>query len=194
MKIFTNGDRYEGYFKNNRINGWGKYYYSDGHTYEGYIQNGAVSEYGKYCFADGTIYKGKLVNEKKEGYGIEVRLDGSRYEGTFRNDVRAGYGTYYLPNGFKYVGNFRSGSCHGYGILYWSNGKEACEGRWVLGGLIDDKDAKYWFADGTKATSGEEWSSPDKEWAEELAGALDELSKVDVKMPKNLTAAEYFFM
>lgn len=40
VMIFSNGDRYEGYFRDDKRHGYGKYFWADGKTYEGEHKEG----------------------------------------------------------------------------------------------------------------------------------------------------------
>ncbi len=72
--IFPNGDRYDGYFNNHKLNGFG--YYSE---------------------ASGKKYTGEFKDNKFHGVGKhESLLDGTYYIGQFENGIRQGLGTFYF--------------------------------------------------------------------------------------------------
>ena len=60
------GHKYEGQFKNNRIEGWGILYWKNGDRYEGQVKNGKMHGKGKYYYKDGKIYEGIFVNGNKK--------------------------------------------------------------------------------------------------------------------------------
>ena len=56
--------------------------YSDGNRYEGMYKEGRKHGEGTYYFADDImIYKGEWQNGRIEGYGICTWKDGRKYEG-----------------------------------------------------------------------------------------------------------------
>ena len=60
------GHKYEGQFKNNRIEGWGILYWKNGDRYEGQVKNGKMHGKGKYYYKDGKIYEGIFINGNKK--------------------------------------------------------------------------------------------------------------------------------
>ena len=60
------GHKYEGQFKNNRIEGWGVLYWKNGDRYEGQVKDGKMHGKGKYYYKDGKIYEGIFVNGNKK--------------------------------------------------------------------------------------------------------------------------------
>ena len=60
------GHKYEGQFKNNRIEGWGILYWKNGDRYEGQVKNGKMHGKGKYYYKDGKIYEGIFINWNKK--------------------------------------------------------------------------------------------------------------------------------
>ena len=60
------GHKYEGQFKNNRIEGWGILYWKNGDRYEGQVKNGKMHGRGKYFYKDGKIYEGIFINGNKK--------------------------------------------------------------------------------------------------------------------------------
>ena len=85
ISFFENGDKYEGTFSNNNINGKGVYKRKNGDIYEGEMKNGKMDGFGKYTFGDGKIYEGEFVNDLREGNGKLSFPDGKSYEGNFVN-------------------------------------------------------------------------------------------------------------
>ena len=68
---FSNGDKYEGYFKNNKLNGFGIYYYSKGDSWTGNFKNGEFDGRGKYFYENGLLsefitYKNNQVIDKEK--------------------------------------------------------------------------------------------------------------------------------
>ena len=64
---FSNGNKYEGEFKNDMFEGYGIYCYSNGDIYEGEFKIDLKNGYGKYYYSDGRVYAGEFKNNKFEG-------------------------------------------------------------------------------------------------------------------------------
>lgn len=67
-QIFTNGDRYQGQFKDGKPNGQGKLRQTDSVTYDGRWVNGAIVT-GTETQPNGEVYKGNFHNRKRHGQG-----------------------------------------------------------------------------------------------------------------------------
>ncbi len=125
----TTKDKYEGEFKDDIINGFGKYTYSDGSYFEGNFVNGVKQGYGKFVVVKdgvptGEEFSGQYVNDMLNGQGEYVSADGSySYVGNFVNDVQNGSGKCTYANGDTYIGNFLNNQRHGYGVYTWVNGE-----------------------------------------------------------------------
>ena len=59
-------------------------YNSNGNKYEGEFKNNLRDGYGIQYFSNGNIYKCRWKDDKIEGYGIIILSDGFRYEGEFK--------------------------------------------------------------------------------------------------------------
>ena len=55
IAYFANGEKYEGYFINNKMNGFGTYYFSKGDSFTGNFTNGKFDGTGKYFHENGLI-------------------------------------------------------------------------------------------------------------------------------------------
>ncbi|KAL4513078.1 hypothetical protein ABPG72_017763 [Tetrahymena utriculariae] len=120
---WRNGQRYEGYFKNNFKNRKGIFYYNgtsniekyDGEqvndqqegfgvqemrncdTYEGYFENSKRNEKGILYFNEySKCEQSKWIDNRKEGFGVFQWRDGDRQEGYNKNNEKHGKGTMYL--------------------------------------------------------------------------------------------------
>ena len=79
------GEKYIGEFKDNNINGYGKYQWSNKHIYEGYFVLGKMHGKGVYMWPDGSVYKGTYRNNIKDGYGEFQKSNGKVFKGNFVN-------------------------------------------------------------------------------------------------------------
>ena len=131
---YHNGNRYEGYWKNDKKEGFGIYYFLNGDRYEGEWKNNLREGIGIYYYSNGDIYEGEYKNDEMEGIGIYYFFNGDRYEGEWKNNLREGYGILYLTDGDRYEGEWKNNLKEGYGILYMSNGIRY-EGEWKNGKL-----------------------------------------------------------
>ena len=168
---------YEGYVVNGLYHGHGTEYFPSGNRYEGEFVSNQMQGEGVYIFADGTrikdvwnnsvkkkelseaqakkmlkpfAFKVKLTawvhidfghgyfdgeispENKKDGYGILVKNNGVRYEGNFKNDRFNGKGVLIYADGSRYEGNFKDDLMHGKGVSYIAGGSIE-KGQWKNG-------------------------------------------------------------
>ena len=116
---YQEGSYYDGQWKDNKMHGQGKLYYSNGAlAYEGqwYMDefHGLGKVYNDNCLiTDGMFdytdfnnldeqwkyYEGSLVSDSKEGYGKIVLGNGEYYEGNFSGDRLNGEGQFTRKDG-----------------------------------------------------------------------------------------------
>lgn len=77
---------YEGQWVNNEMHGQGCYTWRDGSTITGFFRKNRLNGFGKYISARGKQYEGQWIDNKKWGNGILTWPDGRKYEGQFIND------------------------------------------------------------------------------------------------------------
>jgi len=131
--VYVNDDVYEGEVDSQGLKeGWGIYLYSNNEKYEGFWQNNKIHGYGKYLFRAGENYEGDWYEGRKEGVGILKFNQGDRYEGEFYKDEFDGKGTFFYSNGDKFEGEWKTGKKHGQGTLW---GKE----RKIIGEWLEDE-------------------------------------------------------
>lgn len=116
------GDEYVGDFYNGRFQGQGEYRYGNGDVYKGHWENGMRSGQGEMRYQNGNRYTGEWKNDKREGKGELVYRSGSFYKGNWLNDERTGKGFSQFRNGERYAGDFVRNERHGYGVKVDSNG------------------------------------------------------------------------
>lgn len=88
-------------------NGYGTYVYSNGY-YQGYFRNGKRHGHGKYTWANGNVYEGDYQNGKRTGQGIFYYRNGDIYNGGFENNLKHGQGTYFWKDTKYFQGTFVS--------------------------------------------------------------------------------------
>jgi hypothetical protein len=85
-RIFENGDKYVGDFRENTENGWGTYSFSNGDQYYGVFEGGKINYQGTYTYSDGSKTIGDWKNGILNGYAIMTFANGDiNKEGIFSN-------------------------------------------------------------------------------------------------------------
>ena len=76
---------YDGEWKEDTMDGYGVYLYSNGDKYEGFWSMGSQNGKGKYTFTDGRAYEGEWKMQKMHGTGSFFCLDKyANFNGEFR--------------------------------------------------------------------------------------------------------------
>ena len=122
-KIYKDGEKYEGEFKDNKANGFGIFYREDGKVYKGEWKNGLAEGIGLISHGGQSEYQGEFKDGYKHGIGIHFYKN-FKYEGEFKNSICDGYGiTLFTNDKFqKYEGEWKNDEFEGYGILYYTDG------------------------------------------------------------------------
>ena len=76
---------YEGQWKNDLMEGYGIYHYSNGDVYEGFWKNSLHHGFGKYIFTDGFRYEGNWKEHKMHGSGKYIDMNNLGFGGEFRD-------------------------------------------------------------------------------------------------------------
>ena len=124
-------DTYEGEFKNNLKEGYGKYIYEDGTCYIGEWKHNLKNGKGIIYYENNTIkYEGNFFKDKFKGWGKFYYPDGKYYIGEWKNNLRHGDGKlYYKNNNIEYEGNFYEDKFQGKGKYYYEN-RDYYKGEW----------------------------------------------------------------
>ena len=128
-QIWPDGSIYEGYWRDDQVEGYGRLIHADGDYYEGEWLNDKAHGKGKYIHLDGSFYEGEWVRDKQEGHGVEKSADGSIYTGEFVEGMKHGKGKIVWPNGSSYSGDFNQNRLEGKGKYTWGDGR-VYEGEW----------------------------------------------------------------
>ncbi len=158
-------DKYSGYWKDGKMDGYGTYQWHAGNKYEGHWTEGAQDGKGTFYKAyskdgeTGIWRKGSKTTETStaswisggcySGFGIYEWANGDRYEGNYISGERSGQGTLYFATGEKYVGNYANSKRNGYGTFYWLSG-DYYIGNWKDGNM-NGYGTKYYINGTTKA-------------------------------------------
>ncbi len=160
VQLFSNGSKYEGYWKDDKYNCFGRFIDVNGIIKEGNFIDGYLNGKGKeftYIKQDNYIYFGDFKNSQKHGYGelsnndsnykglfindkkngegsLEKRIDNSKiiYEGLFINDMFT-YGKVTTTNGEIYEGSFVDDLLEGEGKSTYTLNNETFEGFFIKG-------------------------------------------------------------
>ena len=152
----TDGDTYEGHFKNGKYDGHGTYTFGVntkwyGHKYIGDHKNNNRNGQGIYFYANGDKFIGEFKNNSFNGkgtfiYGLNTKNAGYKYIGEFKNGKRNGQGIMTYPDGQIYQGSWSNDEREGQGILTFLSGSK-WEGQWD-DNKLNGYAIKY-FANGT---------------------------------------------
>lgn len=117
------GDEYVGEFHNGRFQGQGTYRFSNGDVYTGQWQDGRMQGQGEMKYQNGNTYTGQWHQGMRQGKGELVYRSGSFYKGNWHADEKSGKGYTQYRNGQRHVGEYSSNRPHGYGVQVDSDGR-----------------------------------------------------------------------
>jgi hypothetical protein len=126
---WANKNVYNGEWKDDKKSGWGKFIFPDGRVYDGEWKDGQKNGRGKYTWSDGTVYDGQWKDDKRSGKGKMIYADKRLYDGDWKDNKKDGKGILILSNGDTYDGEWKDGKMHGKGKHIWATGK-IFEGEW----------------------------------------------------------------
>jgi hypothetical protein len=126
----TNGDTYEGEWKNGKVNGFCTYISSSGDMYQGMYRDNDKHGRGLYIH-DGDIYDGEWKINRKNGKGKMTYENGDVYEGLWHLDFKHGNGIMTYKNGDVYNGQWNIDSKSGNGKMSFIN-EDVYEGDWYI--------------------------------------------------------------
>jgi hypothetical protein len=120
---FSNGDTYQGAWRNNRPHGEGRYTTLKGDEYTGQFHDGRFQGQGSFRFANGDVYKGQWEAGEMAGTGQMLYQNGNRYDGEWKNGKRHGKGELVYRSGSFYKGNWADDQKSGKGYSQYRNGQ-----------------------------------------------------------------------
>lgn len=85
VMVYSNGDRYDGEYRDGQRHGCGALTFSSGRRYVGQFQRDQFHGIGVWMLENGDRYIGKFQNDKCEGEGTFVFADGSSKSGRWKN-------------------------------------------------------------------------------------------------------------
>ncbi|KAA0715939.1 Alsin Amyotrophic lateral sclerosis 2 protein -like protein [Triplophysa tibetana] len=121
---FNKFERYQGHWKEGKINGFGTYWYASSEVYEGSFKENlrhghGMLRSGKMASpSSSSVYVGQWVQGKKTGYGVcDDFSRGEKYMGIWLDDQRHGDGLVITQSGLYYEGSFCNNKMMGDGTL-----------------------------------------------------------------------------
>ena len=116
---------YFGYWKNDKMNGFGKQIYYEINIDNFEDTNNIFEEDKNYSY-----YIGEWKDNYQEGKGKESWPDGTYYEGDYKSGKKWGEGLLHLPDGSIYNGQFKDGEVCGKGKIIYADKREY-DGEWA---------------------------------------------------------------
>jgi hypothetical protein len=103
------------------MNGRGRIKHTNGDIYQGEWKNGMPHGQGVYVDTQGSVYKGQWANDLYDGQGIETWDEGNiKYEGQFKAGKKTGKGRFEFDGNY-YDGEFLDGQFSGIGTYYFAD-------------------------------------------------------------------------
>lgn len=107
---YEDGTRYYGLVENGRpADGRAVMLFSNGNRYDGEFREGRRNGCGTYSFANGRRYIGQFKADQFDGLGIWLLGDGNRYVGGFKDNRCHGEGIFLLKDGTSKRGTWQNG-------------------------------------------------------------------------------------
>lgn len=135
---WPDGTRYKGEFFQGMRHGTGKYKSARG-KYEGQFRYDKMEGQGRYEFTNGRTFVGQWEDGTMVGSGTMEFPDGSRYEGAYEKGLKSGGGVFTWPDGRVYKGEWSEGNQHGLGVMVNAAGVEV-SGEWRYGAFTKAQD------------------------------------------------------
>jgi len=126
VMAYSNGDIYEGYFREGKRHGNGRLITGTGHVFEGVWKDGEFTGWGICRFSDGSIYSGQWEEGRLQGFGVLTQRS-VRLIGEFEGDQVNGVGLKYVSADNFAVGTWKLGKLQGRGLefkegnIHWGN-------------------------------------------------------------------------
>jgi hypothetical protein len=104
--------------------------------YEGEFRNGKLNGFGTLNYTQGDRYVGHWREDQRDGFGSYTHPSGNKYTGQWKDGKPHGQGISILSNRGRYVGHHLNGQRQGEGVLYAADGSVEASGLWKDGQLI----------------------------------------------------------
>ncbi|CDW71207.1 camk family protein kinase [Stylonychia lemnae] len=94
-----------------------------------------INGFGKYAWNNGDYYEGQFLNEALNGLGFYNYASGNKFYGQWMNNQRSGLGVYTFKDGDIELGQFCNNFEHGIQMLLSKNGSEIQIRKYQMGKL-----------------------------------------------------------
>lgn len=173
--IFSNGEKYEGDFKNGEINGDGTYTYPDRSKYVGEFASGVRHGQGTLKTVYGLTYVGHWANDLPNGKGVSTFGGGMQFSGEFKNGIIYGGGKLVMPDGTEIK-------------IKWNNALDLKrEDNRPDSANKNDKDKKDWYMTSAPGKTQKILSQESHQSAQRI-----EISSQDLTTGENLPSQELY--
>lgn len=166
---FESGERYNGEWKEDLMDGEGTYTWLDDTKYKGRFKQGMrEGKNGEYDDPQGLKYKGEFFADKFYGFGEAEWADGRSYQGGWKDGRQHGYGKFIFAKNSKfenYIGNWNEGQIYNEGRLAMKNG-DTYEGEFEGNGIRHGFGEYIWYSAGLCYRG---------EWKDDLREGIGEL-------------------
>lgn len=127
---YSNGETYNGNYKEGSREGKGVFVFKSGYTYDGEWKAGRPDGKGVANDPSGRTYNGEWKAGSPDGKGISKEITGMIYDGEWKNGMPHGKAVVKWPDGSTYEGDYKQGQRDGYGVMKDAKGKVIYSGEW----------------------------------------------------------------
>lgn len=123
---WSNGNEYDGQWKDGDFNGQGTFKFNDGSVYVGQFKDNNFNGQGTYTNKNGVKNSGIWVNDKLNGKSLndldKLTQSNQTKLGCIKGDCENGEGTYRWSSGTVYEGQWKDGKKNGQGTAKYLDG------------------------------------------------------------------------
>ncbi|ELR20947.1 MORN repeatcontaining protein [Acanthamoeba castellanii str. Neff] len=110
--------------------------------YEGWWQNDRKEGWGEMVWKSGSHYQGEWKSGLRDGFGVHTFHNADKYVGQWTKDKRTGKGELQFANGDKFEGEWVEDKKHGKGVYTYAHGRIRHE-TWQQGCRVEDPKQKF---------------------------------------------------
>ena len=121
IMTFSDGEIYEGEWKDGKIDGKGTYNFSNGNVYKGEFKDNGINGQGTFNYFNGDVCEGNFKNGRRDGKCVYKFSNGDVFEGYYEDD-KMNHGILKFSGGEVFEGDFKDDKMN-HGILKFSSGE-----------------------------------------------------------------------